>query len=94
MHVHRLSEWLPIVLRYTGLQFENAVLTSAGMSNNEVLIQVEKGYRIPRPRMCPEELHDIMLECWKSEPIERPTFEYLHATLDDFPIATQHQYEE
>merc|ERR550532_328356 len=49
-----------------------------GMSNNEVLIQVEKGYRVPRPRMCPEELHDIMLECWKAEPIERPTFEYLH----------------
>ena len=36
-----------------------------GMTNAEVLHQVEHGYRMPSPPGCPPTLYDIMLECWK-----------------------------
>ena len=36
----------------------------AGMTNAEVLHQVEHGYRMASPQNCPPALYDIMLECW------------------------------
>ena len=35
-----------------------------GMTNAEVLHQVEHGYRMQAPQGCPPLLYDIMLECW------------------------------
>ena len=37
---------------------------SAGMTNAEVLHQVEHGYRMQSPQGCAPALYDIMLECW------------------------------
>ena len=37
-----------------------------GMTNAEVLQQVERGYRMPSPQGCPEALYAIMLDCWNS----------------------------
>ena len=48
-----------------------------GMTNAEVLQQVERGYRMPLPPNSDELLYAIMLDCWKSDPKERPTFETL-----------------
>ncbi|XP_026685509.1 tyrosine-protein kinase Src42A [Diaphorina citri] len=48
-----------------------------GMTNAEVLHQVEHGYRMPCPPGCPPRLYDIMLECWLKDPVKRPTFETL-----------------
>jgi Protein tyrosine and serine/threonine kinase len=36
----------------------------AGMTNAEVLSQVEHGYRMPMPPNCTPALYEIMLECW------------------------------
>ena len=36
-----------------------------GMTNAEVLQQVERGYRMPSPQGCPENLYAIMMDCWK-----------------------------
>lgn len=55
-----------------------------GLSNAQVLEQVLKGYRMPRPMTCPEKLYDIMLKCWKKEPECRPTFETLQWQLEEF----------
>lgn len=55
-----------------------------GMTNAEVLHQVEHGYRMPAPQGCPPALYEIMLECWKKEEIERPTFETLQWKLEEF----------
>nr|CAA37004.1 v-3src-1 [Rous sarcoma virus] len=52
-----------------------------GMVNREVLDQVERGYRMPCPPECPESLHDLMCQCWRKDPEERPTFKYLQAQL-------------
>ena len=52
-----------------------------GMTNDEVLVQVKQGYRMPPPPGCPDSLYQIMLDCWKTDPKERPTFEYLKCNL-------------
>ena len=58
-----------------------------GMTNGEVLAKVEQGYRMPPPPGCPDPLYQIMLSCWKSEPDERPTFEYLKYLLEDYFVS-------
>lgn len=55
-----------------------------GMSNAEVLAQIERGYRMPQPHGCPDRLYEIMLECWKEVDMERPTFETLQWRLEEF----------
>ncbi|XP_036942268.1 tyrosine-protein kinase fynb isoform X3 [Acanthopagrus latus] len=64
-----------------------------GMNNREVLEQVERGYRMACPQDCPISLHELMLQCWKKDAEERPTFEYLQAFLEDYFTATEPQYQ-
>ena len=58
-------------------------LPYSGMTNPEVVTQVIRGYRMPKPPRCPEALYQVMLYCWSEEPKSRPTFEYLQHTLED-----------
>ena len=58
-----------------------------GMTNGEVLAKVEQGYRMPPPPGCDEPLYQIMLDCWKPDPDERPTFEYLKFHLEDYFVS-------
>uniref|UniRef100_H3DFY7 non-specific protein-tyrosine kinase n=1 Tax=Tetraodon nigroviridis TaxID=99883 RepID=H3DFY7_TETNG len=64
-----------------------------GMTNPEVIRNLERLYRMPRPEGCPAELYEVMMTCWKEKPEERPTFEFLQNILNDFFIATEGQYE-
>lgn len=70
-----------------------SVLWFAGMVNREVLEQVERGYRMPCPQGCPDSLHEMMRHCWKKDPDERPTFEYIQSFLEDYFTATEPQYQ-
>ncbi|XP_071380840.1 tyrosine-protein kinase Lck [Centroberyx affinis] len=65
-----------------------------GMSNPEVIQNLERFYRMPRPENCPEGLYSIMCHCWKEGPEDRPTFEYLRSVLEDFFTATERQYQD
>ena len=65
-----------------------------GMNNAEVLQQVERGYRMPSPPGTPEPLYQIMLDCWKANAEERPTFETLQWRLEDFFVNTENNYTE
>ena len=50
------------------------------MINREVLERVEAGYRMPKPLTtppCPDSLYDLMLQCWNSDELQRPTFEFI-----------------
>lgn len=67
--------------------------TPVGMNNREVLEQVERGYRMPCAPGCPASLHELMLQCWRREPDERHTFEYLQSFLEDYFTATEPQYQ-
>ncbi|XP_037827978.1 serine-rich adhesin for platelets isoform X2 [Lucilia sericata] len=65
-----------------------------GMTNAEVLTQVEHGYRMPQPPNCDQRLYEIMLECWHKDPMRRPTFETLQWKLEDFFTSDQSDYKE
>uniref|UniRef100_A0A2K5YHU8 Tyrosine-protein kinase n=1 Tax=Mandrillus leucophaeus TaxID=9568 RepID=A0A2K5YHU8_MANLE len=64
-----------------------------GMTNPEVIQNLERGYRMPCPENCPEELYQLMRLCWKERPEDRPTFDYLRSVLEDFFTATEGQYQ-
>jgi len=63
-----------------------------GMTNAEVLLQVEHGYRMQAPQGCPPQLYDIMVECWLKDPMKRPTFETLQWKLEDFYTLSDSEY--
>ncbi|XP_022118738.2 tyrosine-protein kinase Yes isoform X1 [Pieris rapae] len=65
-----------------------------GMSNAEVMHQVEHGYRMPCPPNCPPALYEIMLECWHKDALKRPTFETLQWKLEDFFTMDNSEYKE
>lgn len=64
------------------------------MHNREVIEQVERGYRMPKPTNCecPDSVYSIMKQCWDADPEKRPTFEYLYAFFDDFLVAAEPNY--
>ena len=49
-----------------------------------VFEKLKQAYRMPRPMGCPEELYELMCDCWKEDASIRPTFETLHWRLRDF----------
>lgn len=63
-----------------------------GMQNREVIDQVERGYRMPQPRDCPNPLYQVMLQSWDQAPEQRPTFEFLFHYFDDYFVAVQPSY--
>ncbi|XP_040173385.1 protein sevenless isoform X2 [Anopheles arabiensis] len=45
-------------------------------NNVEVLNHVREGGHLDRPKVCPNEMYELMKYCWKFSPEERPTFRY------------------
>ncbi|XP_075454724.1 tyrosine-protein kinase Blk [Ascaphus truei] len=64
-----------------------------GMTNPEVVRNLDQGYRMPCPENCSAELYEIMLKCWRDKLEDRPTFEYLQFVMEDFNTATEKHYE-
>lgn len=56
------------------------------MSNAEVLEQVERGYRMKKPTShhLPDEMYELMLQCWNETPKKRPTFEFLSYYFENY----------
>lgn len=70
------------------------------MSNEEVMQQVPKGYRLTIPENAPPQLSEIMRKSWDYSPNQRPTFqvkkkEYLsekELTIKIFQLRTFYQF--
>ncbi|CAB1352083.1 unnamed protein product [Coregonus sp. 'balchen'] len=45
---------------------------------------LKRGYRLPAPKGCPEEINHMMMECWNVDPALRPTFKKLAQSVDIF----------
>ncbi|KAJ8033357.1 Tyrosine-protein kinase STK [Holothuria leucospilota] len=63
-------------------------------SGNQVLSEIEKGGRMQKMPGWPDHIYQVMLDCWKKDPRQRPTFEYLHSLMDDYAVATEQSYRE
>ena len=55
-----------------------------GMNEIQVLEALQTGYRMPCPMGCPEQLYEIMRECWRDDAASRPGFETLQWRLEEF----------
>ncbi|XP_037056259.1 LOW QUALITY PROTEIN: proto-oncogene tyrosine-protein kinase ROS [Peromyscus leucopus] len=53
-------------------------------SNLDVLNYVQDGGRLEPPRNCPDDLWNLMSQCWAQEPDQRPTFHNIHDKLQLF----------
>ena len=63
--------------------FSKGIEPYPGMRNDDVKAMVERGYRMECPIGCSRSLYEIMLKCWRRDPNERPTFEFLKRILED-----------
>ena len=55
-----------------------------GMNNAQVLDALKNGYRMPCPMGCPEQLYEVMKECWRDDASSRPRFETLQWRMEEF----------
>ncbi|XP_006159650.1 LOW QUALITY PROTEIN: ephrin type-A receptor 1 [Tupaia chinensis] len=59
------------------------------MSNQEVMKNIEDGYRLPPPVDCPAPLYELMKGCWAYDRAQRPHFHKLQAQLEQL-LANPH----
>ncbi|XP_066532663.1 tyrosine-protein kinase FRK [Hoplias malabaricus] len=54
------------------------------LSNFQVVQKLRTGFRMSCPPGCPKVMYEIMMDCWKDSPSDRPTFETLQWKLEDY----------
>lgn len=54
------------------------------LNNQQVVHRLRTNYRMSCPASCPKRVYDIMMDCWKDTPADRPTFETLQWKLEEF----------
>ncbi|XP_065829413.1 uncharacterized protein [Oscarella lobularis] len=55
-----------------------------GVAVQGIVSFLERGDRLDRPSNCPEEIYEVMNQCWLTEAGERPSFEKIAETLGDY----------
>lgn len=57
-------------------------LCLCSMSSPQILHKIDKeGERLPKPEDCPQDIYNVMLQCWAQKPDDRPTFVALREFL-------------
>ena len=54
----------------------------SGMKSHELVEYLNEGRRMKPPDQCPEEIYNIMLECWNDDPDSRPSMLQLYDKLN------------
>ena len=52
------------------------------MDNEKAVSFVQNGGRLQKPTNCPDNIYQLMKECWNSKPDQRPAFVELYSSLD------------
>ncbi|CAK6952117.1 tyrosine kinase%2C non-receptor, 2b isoform X2 [Scomber scombrus] len=56
-----------------------------GLNGSQILHKIDKeGERLPKPEDCPQDIYNVMLQCWAQKQDDRPTF----AALREFLLET------
>ncbi|MBN3302201.1 TIE1 kinase, partial [Amia calva] len=53
-----------------------------GMTCAELYEKLPQGYRMEKPRNCDDEVYELMRQCWRDRPYERPTFAQISVQLN------------
>lgn len=61
--------------------FSFAMQPYYGMTHEEVVKFIKEGNMLSCPENTPLVVYDIMRKCWSRKPHERPSFQYIHNTL-------------
>ncbi len=62
---------------------DGAIPYAHANTNQRVWVDVVSGYRLPCPTDCPADIHALMMQCWDTDPQQRPSFSLLLTTLRD-----------
>ncbi|XP_041119466.1 activated CDC42 kinase 1-like isoform X5 [Polyodon spathula] len=65
-----------------------------GLNGSQILHKIDKeGERLSKPEDCPQDIYNVMLQCWAQKPDDRPTFvalrEFLVETMPTDMLALQ-----
>uniref|UniRef100_A0A673K2Y6 Activated CDC42 kinase 1 n=1 Tax=Sinocyclocheilus rhinocerous TaxID=307959 RepID=A0A673K2Y6_9TELE len=53
-----------------------------GLNGSQILHKIDKeGDRLPKPEDCPQDIYNVMMQCWAQKPDDRPTFVALREFL-------------
>nr|XP_033506777.1 activated CDC42 kinase 1-like [Epinephelus lanceolatus] len=53
-----------------------------GLNGSQILHKIDKeGERLPKPEDCPQDIYNVVLQCWAQKPDDRPTFVALREFL-------------
>ncbi|XP_072046280.1 plexin-A2-like [Amphiura filiformis] len=63
--------------------FSHGARPYANIANREMYYYIEQGNRLQRPRACSQDMYDMMLTCWGTDPKKRPTFSDLVHNITD-----------
>ncbi|KAL7866795.1 hypothetical protein AOLI_G00146090 [Acnodon oligacanthus] len=61
--------------------FSRGITPYTSMNNQQTRDEVERGYRMPAPTGCPDEIFALMCRCWQYDPRHRPSFQKIRAEL-------------
>ncbi|XP_060740507.1 tyrosine-protein kinase Fes/Fps isoform X1 [Tachysurus vachellii] len=78
-YTHESDVWSFGVLLWE--TFSRGVTPYTSMSNQQTRDEVEKGYRMPAPSGCPDEIFGLMRRCWLHDPRMRPSFSKIRTEL-------------
>eukprot|EP00058_Branchiostoma_floridae_P028405 XP_002613896.1 hypothetical protein BRAFLDRAFT_262126 [Branchiostoma floridae] len=55
-----------------------------GYNGTQILQKIDQeGERLPKPSDCPQDIYQLMMQCWAHKPCDRPTFEALKDFLTE-----------
>lgn len=51
-------------------------------ADEKFIKQIQSGYRLDKPDFAPNSIAEVMTDCWKAQPKERPTFSQIIDRID------------
>lgn len=53
-----------------------------GIAGRLLVAQLKEGFRMEQPEGCPDDIYNVMLQCWQEDPMSRPRFQTIVESID------------